>query len=565
MLHSKRFTDIRWLLPAIIYSALANYAIPGLGDLLFLRILTELIYGRVHKLKEFKPPILVCYPFKKNLMFRNYLTHNLHLLSSGSEPDSSKIASERQQTLVDRMKEENRQLLSKLANLETVIKSESPKKISTISRSYNTLHINHMNHTTGNLSSSDNEDDYRNILTNTRNRTSRRSRHNNKRSISCTRQRSSGYSSSSNAATTKNSYLFSSMSTTNNGDTDITGFSSADEGDVAKQLVIDEKAESANKVYWMHKIIETVEEHDPRFTYSLERIGSGGSGKLYKATDHHTKRVIAVKSINLLDSKLLNVTYSEVIACRILKHPNIITNYKQCIMDNFDHSPDISFFDPSAYKHSLFNENYYPIDNNNYKEFSNPILCLFMEYCEAGSLWEVRNKKLQKRFNEVEVAFVIREVLKGLEYMHGLGIIHRDIKAQNILVNNDGGIKIADFGSASLRCRAKLKLGTLYWMAPEVLKDQIYDCKVDIWSLGILAIELFEGRPPWYPMGQRRVVELIRTVGTPPLPSGISPDLESFIRDCLVIEAECRPSACDLLNHSFLKCCEQINKLSIEK
>ncbi|CAG8676956.1 11328_t:CDS:2 [Dentiscutata erythropus] len=463
------------------------------------------------------------------------------------------------------MKEENRQLLSKLANLETVFKSEPTKKISTMSTPYNSHHINHTNNTTGNISSSDNEYDYCNILTNTRTRTSRKSRHNSKRSISCTRQRSSGYSSSSNAATTKNSYLFSSMSATNNGDTDITGFSSGDECDDAKQLVVDEKAESGNKVYWMHKIIETVEEYDPRLTYSLERIGSGGSGKLYKATDHLTKRVIAVKSINLLDSKLLNVTHAEVMACRILKHPNIITNYKQSIMDNFDHAPTTSFFEPSAYKHSLFKENCYPIDDSGHKEFSNPTLCLFMEYCEAGSLWEVRNKKPQKRFNEAEVAFVMREVLKGLECIHGLGIIHRDIKAQNILISNDGGVKIADFGSSSLRCRAKLKLGTLYWMAPEVLKDQIYDSKVDIWSLGILAIELFEGRPPWYPMGQRRVVELIRTVGTPPLPSGISPDFESFLRDCLRVEAECRPAACELLKHSFMKCCEQINKLPIEK
>ncbi|CAG8600251.1 7988_t:CDS:2, partial [Scutellospora calospora] len=185
--------------------------------------------------------------------------------------------------------------------------------------------------------------------------------------------------------------------------------------------------------------------------------------------------------------------------------------------------------------------NCYPMDDNCYKEFNNPNLFLLMDYCEPGSLWDVRNKKPQKRFNEVEVAFVMREVLKGLECIHGLGIIHRDIKAQNILISNDGGVKIADFGSSSLRCRAKLKLGTLYWMAPEVLKDQIYDCKIDIWSLGILAIELFEGRPPWYPMGQRRVVELIRTVGTPPLPSGISPDFESFLRDCLIVEAKCRP------------------------
>ncbi|CAG8522798.1 666_t:CDS:2 [Cetraspora pellucida] len=546
MILSKRFTDIFWLLPTITYPALVNFVVPGLGDYLFLKALIEIIYGRSIISIIFN----LHFPLSEKL--DQITRHKLNLLLSESGLDSSKITSERQQTLVDRMKEENRQLLSKLTNLENVFKSEPTKKISTMPISYNTLHKNHMNHLTGNISSSDNEDDYCNILTNTRKRTLRKSRLNSNRCISHTRQRSSGYSSSSNAATTKHSYLFSSM---NNGDTDITGFSSGDD--------IDEKAEAGNKVYWMHKIIETVEEYDPRQTYTLERIGSGGSGKLYKATDNLTNRIIAVKSINLMDSKLLNVTYAEVIACRILKHPNIVTNYKQSIMDNFDQIPTTSFFDSSTYKHSLFNENCYSIGDNCYKEFSSPTLCLFMEYCEAGSLWEVRNKRPQKRFNEVEVAFVMREVLKGLEFLHGLGIIHRDIKAQNILISNDGGVKIADFGSASLRCRANLKLGTLYWMAPEVLKAQSYDCKVDIWSLGILAIELFEGKPPWYPMGQRRVVELIRTVGTPPLPSGLSPDFESFLRDCLTIEAECRPSAYELLNHSFMKYCERVNKLSI--
>ncbi|CAG8473152.1 2255_t:CDS:2, partial [Scutellospora calospora] len=348
MILSKLYTDILWLIPVITYFTLVNYVVPGLGDLLFLRVLNDIIYGRVHKLKKLKLPTMSTFSIIFNLYFSlpkksdQITSHNLNLLLSESERDSSK-------TTLDRMKEENRQLLSKLTNLENVFKSEPSKNISTMPISYNT------NHTTGNLSDSDNEDDY--YCTNNRRRTSRRSRINSNRSISSTRQRSSGYSSSSNTATTKNTYLFSSTSATNNGDTDITGFSS-DEGNNENQLVVDEKTEAGNKMYWMHKIIESVEEFDPRQTYALERIGSGGNGKLYKATDHLTKRVIAVKSINLMDSKLLNVTYAEVIACRILKHPNIITNYKQCITDNFtEHFTTTSLFESSAYKHTLFNEN----------------------------------------------------------------------------------------------------------------------------------------------------------------------------------------------------------------
>ena len=119
-------------------------------------------------------------------------------------------------------------------------------------------------------------------------------------------------------------------------------------------------------------------------------------------------------------------------------------------------------------------------------QFYNYVLCLLTEYCKLGSLWDVRHKRSSRRLTELEIVFVCKEVLRGLEYIHSMEIIHRDIKAQ---VTDHSAIKIADFGSSSLRSRASFKLETLYWMAPEVLHGQVYNYKVDIWSLDIMARE----------------------------------------------------------------------------
>ncbi|CAG8715008.1 3486_t:CDS:2, partial [Acaulospora morrowiae] len=330
-------------------------------------------------------------------------------------------------------------------------------------------------------------------------------------------------------------------------DTNITNYSTGEEDGKNYQLhgyhgdvvIVDEKSESENKEYWINRIMKMVEDDDPRKTFTLESVSSGGNGKVYKATNKINKQTFAIKAISLSPSKMPNITYAE------------------CITNN---NCDVRY--EGEHKRGVHQSNGELHENNNNRSTTNSsIICgnntlyLIMEFCSAGSLWDVRNRKKNKRFSELEVGYIMREVLRGLEYVHGIGIIHRDIKAQNILIGNDGLIKIADFGSASLHSKASLKLGTLYWMAPEVLRDnQVYDCKVDIWSLGIMAIELFDGRPPWYPMGQRRVVELIRTVGTPPLPSGISEDFESFLRVCLKVNPRERPDARELSLHPFLAC-----------
>ena len=123
-----------------------------------------------------------------------------------------------------------------------------------------------------------------------------------------------------------------------------------------------------------------------------------------------------------------------------------------------------------------------------------------MEYCNAGSVADVI-KITGRTLNEVEIASICHAVLRGLEYLHDTKKIHRDVKADNILLDHLGNAKLADFGvSAQLintYSKKKTLTGTPYWMSPEVLAQSDYNKKADIWSLGITAIEMAEGDPPY--------------------------------------------------------------------
>ncbi|CAG8603020.1 5613_t:CDS:2 [Acaulospora colombiana] len=545
-----RLSQILFFPLLVAYLASVNSIIPDLGDLIFTKVLIGVVQGLVHELiTNFNHPATFTEFLQIPSKEFNVTDENSEVAKSASL-HSELTTPDKQQTLLDRMQEENRQLLSRLAGLENVFKSSSL-----------TTHETE-------ISSNDNEEDYTRPVNRRKIRESRYAAFPNKSRSGCDKYKRRNSVHTTSSISSDNSIVFSAAHsmTDNDGhvDTNITDYSVNDVDGKNEQhhdegMLVDEKSESENKEYWMNKIMKMVEEDDPRRSYTWEPISSGGNGKVYKATNKIHHKILAVKAISLTTSKMPNVTYAEVVCSRILKHPNIIVNYKQCIMNNNRDVRDGNY---------TYNSEVH--DNGNTKGCSiicsNNTLCLLMEYCSAGSLWDIRNRKKNKRFSEIEVAYVMREVLRGLEYTHGMGIIHRDIKAQNILVGDEGLVKIADFGSASLHSKASLKLGTLYWMAPEVLRDkQVYDCKVDIWSLGIMAVELFDGQPPWYPMGQRRVVELIRTVGTPPLPPCISDDFESFLRDCLKVNPRERPCASELLLHPFLMSCAGINGICVEQ
>uniref|UniRef100_A0A667XRR4 non-specific serine/threonine protein kinase n=1 Tax=Myripristis murdjan TaxID=586833 RepID=A0A667XRR4_9TELE len=179
---------------------------------------------------------------------------------------------------------------------------------------------------------------------------------------------------------------------------------------------------------------------------------------------------------------------------------------------------------------------------------------LVMEYClgSASDLLEVHKKPLQ----EVEIAAITHGALQGLAYLHSHNMIHRDVKAGNILLTEPGQVKLGDFGSASIVAPANSFVGTPYWMAPEVIlamDEGQYDGKVDVWSLGITCIELAERKPPLFNMNAMSALYHIAQNESPILQSNHWSDyFRNFVDSCLQKIPQDRPTSDVLLNHRFL-------------
>lgn len=265
---------------------------------------------------------------------------------------------------------------------------------------------------------------------------------------------------------------------------------------------------------------ELVKKENPLKQFcSITKIGEGTFGEVFVGTDRRSLDKVAIKKMDLNDN------YEE----------DLITEIQ--MMQSSKHDNIVRYIDSYKWGDDLW---------------------VVMEYMTGGSLTEILEQFKHIRLTEEQIALICFECLKALEYIHSNHRIHRDIKSDNVLLTNEGEIKLADFGYTVQLTQKKDKrnttIGTPYWEAPEVITGDLYDTKVDIWSLGIMAMEMAEGEPPYMDLPPLTALRLIVVDGIPPLPSAKwSPELTDFVNQCLMIKVEQRGSASNLLRHDFLR------------
>ncbi|XP_012873245.1 PREDICTED: STE20-like serine/threonine-protein kinase isoform X2 [Dipodomys ordii] len=256
----------------------------------------------------------------------------------------------------------------------------------------------------------------------------------------------------------------------------------------------------------------------------IGELGDGAFGKVYKAQNKETNVLAAAKVIDTKSEEELEDYMVEIDILASCDHPNIVK-----LLDAF----------------------YY--ENN---------LWILIEFCAGGAVDAVM-LELERPLTESQIQVVCKQTLEALNYLHDNKIIHRDLKAGNILFTLDGDIKLADFGVSAKNTRTIQRrdsfIGTPYWMAPEVVmcetsKDRPYDYKADVWSLGITLIEMAEIEPPHHELNPMRVLLKIAKSEPPTLaqPSRWSSNFKDFLKKCLEKNVDARWTTSQLLQHPFV-------------
>ncbi|CAH8440238.1 unnamed protein product [Schistosoma rodhaini] len=273
---------------------------------------------------------------------------------------------------------------------------------------------------------------------------------------------------------------------------------------------------------------------DPSGIFSLiEVVGKGTYGNVYKGRYTRTGQLAAIKVMPITEEDEEEIKLEIDTLKKLSNHRNIASYYG-------------AFIKKSS-----------PRDH----------LWLAMEYCGAGSVADLIKSTRTKSLKEDWIAYISREILRGLMHLHANRVIHRDIKGQNVLLTDNAEVKLVDFGVSAQLDKTFGKrntfIGTPYWMAPEVIHCEqdsscTYDARSDIWSLGITALEMAEGRPPLCEMHPMRALFLIMRNSPPRLkqsPNGSrhwTPRFHDFVNKCLTKDFHKRPNTSELFRHEFI-------------
>ncbi|XP_066529566.1 serine/threonine-protein kinase PAK 6 [Hoplias malabaricus] len=261
-----------------------------------------------------------------------------------------------------------------------------------------------------------------------------------------------------------------------------------------------------------------VDKGDPRsYLENFVKIGEGSTGVVCIAREKHSGRLVAVKMMDLRRQQRRELLFNEVVIMRDYQHKNVVEMFKSALVEEE--------------------------------------LWVIMEYLQGGALTNIVS---ETRLSEEQIATVCEAVLQALAYLHSQGVIHRDIKSDSILLSLDGRIKLSDFGfcaqiSKDIPKRKSL-VGTPYWMAPEVISKSPYGTEVDVWSMGIMVVEMVDGEPPYFSETPVAAMKRLRDEPAPTIRNvqQVSPVLKDFLDRMLTRDPLERASATDLLEHPFL-------------